>query len=163
MSIFDLNLKLANGDTLAMETLKGRVLLIVNTATKCGFARQLQTLAQIHERYEASGFTLIAAPCNQFSEQEPLDNNELCDFFNQSFTTRFPVLEKLFVDGADQCELYRQLQHEDPRRIKLTPFIPWNFTKLLINQEGKLVKRFVPMKPVKKVEQAIAQLIKGEP
>lgn len=163
MSIFDLELKLANGDTLFMGTLKGRVLLIVNTATKCGFARQLQALAQIHERYEASGFSLIAAPCNQFSEQEPLDNNELCDFFSQRLSTQFPVLEKLLVDGADQCGLYHQLQQADPRRIKLTPFIPWNFTKLLINREGKLVKRFVPMAPVKRVEQAIAKLIKGEP
>ena len=159
MSIFDLNLALANGETLPMETLTGRVLLIVNTASACGFARQLKGLAALNDQYKDQGFTLIAAPCNQFSESEPLDNTELCHFFQTKFSAQFPVLAKLAVDGADQSELYQLLHKADPRPFKLFPFIPWNFTKLLINKEGKLIKRFAPVSSVKKVERAICKLL----
>lgn len=159
MSLFDLNLKLANGQSLALNSLKGRVLLIVNTATACGFARQLKDLAALQERYQDQGFTLIAAPCNHFSQQEPLDNAELCQFFQTQFSARFPVLAKLAVDGADQSELYRLLQQADPRSIKLTPFIPWNFTKLLINRDGQLVKRFAPVSSIRKIEKAVIALL----
>jgi glutathione peroxidase len=159
MSIFNLKLPLANGQTLDMESLRGRVLLVVNTATACGFARQLWDLDQLQVKYADQGFTLIVAPCNGFSEQEPLDNDELCTFFSEKLSTQFPVLAKLNVDGMEQSELYRQLQAADPRRMKLFPFIPWNFTKLLINQEGKFVKRFVPLTPMKKVEKAVAAIL----
>jgi glutathione peroxidase len=159
MSLFDLKLPLACGGTLDMQSLQGRVLLIVNTATGCGFIRQLDMLAQLHQNYQAQGFSLIAAPCNQFSEQEPLDNAQLCDFFQQKYGGQFPVLEKQNVDGLKQSELYRQLYQADLRRIKLFPFIPWNFTKLLINREGQLIKRFVPVKPVSQVEKAVQVIL----
>jgi glutathione peroxidase len=155
MPIFELQLPLANGDTLNMETLRGQVLLIVNTASRCGFIRQLAQLAELHEQYHSQGFTLIAAPSNQFSDQEPLDNPTLCEFFQKQYEADFPVLAKQAVQGLEESELYRQLRAQDPRRIRLFPFIPWNFTKLLINREGQLIKRFAPVTAVKHVQKAI--------
>jgi glutathione peroxidase len=159
LSIFDLTLPLANGETLIMKSLQRRVLLIVNTATACGFSGQLKHLAHLHEQYEAEGFTLIAAPCNQFSEQEPLDNAELCTFFEEKFCAHFPILAKSNVEGPEQSMLYNLLNKNDPRRIKLFPFIPWNFTKLLINREGELVSRFAPLASMKRVEKAVTTIL----
>lgn len=155
MSLFDLKLPLANGRILDMQSLRGQVLLIVNTASRCGFARQLDLLAKLQERYHSQGFSLIAVPSNQFSEQEPLDNSQLCDFFQKNYSSHFPVLAKQNVDGLHRSELYCALYAMDRRQIKLFPFIPWNFTKLLLDKEGNLVKRFIPVQAIRQVEKSI--------
>lgn len=160
VSIYDLQMELVTGQPLDLSVYRGQVLLIVNTASKCGFARQLKTLSALHDRYHKEGFSMIAVPCNQFSNQEPLDNSALLTYFRDTVNAHFPVLSKQAVDGEDQSALYQWLQAHDPRRFKLTPFIPWNFTKLLIDRNGRLARRFAPVATAAHIEKRLSKYLR---
>lgn len=131
-----------NGETLRLEEQRGRVLLLVNTASKCGFTGQYQGLEQLHRDYGKQGLQVIAFPCNDFMGQEPGSSEEILDFCTTSFDVTFPVVEKLHVKGDKQHPLYHFLTAESPQALRGE--VKWNFTKFLVDREGRVIARFEP-------------------
>jgi glutathione peroxidase len=138
-SLFDIPLRDIDGNDGSLATYKGRVLLIVNVASECGYTPQYQGLQAIYEKYQKQGLTVIGVPCNQFGDQEPGTNAEIKNFCSSTFHVTFPLLEKTDVNGRRRHPLYSALAG------KGSPFagdIGWNFTKFLIGRDGKIVRRF---------------------
>lgn len=153
-SLYDIPLKDIDGKDASLKTYKGKVLLVVNVASKCGFTPQYEGLEAIQKKYESKGFTVVAFPCNDFRQQEPGTAAEIKEFCSSTYHVTFPLFEKLHVKGAEQHPLYSALTGKD------SPFpgeIKWNFGKFLIGKDGKILKRFeTPVKPEsKEVEAAI--------
>jgi glutathione peroxidase len=147
-SIHSHQLTLNNGDTLDLSEYKGKVVLIVNTASKCGFTPQYDGLEKLYQTYKDKGLMVIGCPCDQFGHQEPGNDDEISQFCTMNFGVSFPLTAKLEVNGENTAELYNTLKSEAPgllgsRRIK------WNFTKFLVNKQGKVIKRYAPTtKPI---------------
>ena len=142
-TITDFSATLSNGNEVALEDYAGKVLLIVNTASKCGFTPQYTGLESLQKNYSASGFSVLAFPCNQFGGQEPGTEQDIESFCDLNYQTSFPLFSKIEVNGASSHPLFTHLKSEAPgvlgsKRIK------WNFTKFLVNQQGKVVKRYAP-------------------
>jgi len=134
---------LNNGNEVALADYAGKVLLIVNTASKCGFTPQYTGLESLQKTYSANGFSVLAFPCNQFGGQEPGTEQDIESFCDLNYQTTFPLFSKIEVNGASSHPLFTHLKSEAPgvlgsKRIK------WNFTKFLINQQGEVVKRYAP-------------------
>jgi len=121
----------------------GRVLLIVNTASQCGFTPQYEGLEALHRRYEAQGLTVLGFPCNQFGGQEPGDATEIANFCSTTYDVTFPVLAKVEVNGDGADPLFQWLKAEAPGLLG-TKRIKWNFTKFLVNRDGEVVGRYAP-------------------
>lgn len=121
----------------------GRVLLVVNTASKCGFTPQYAGLEALHRRYADRGFAVLAFPCNQFGAQEPGDAAEIANFCSLTYDVTFPVFAKVDVNGDNAAPLFRYLKHEAPGLLG-SESIKWNFTKFLIDRDGKVVDRYAP-------------------
>jgi glutathione peroxidase len=121
----------------------GEVLLLVNTASKCGLTPQYEGLEALHKKYGAKGLTVIGFPCNQFGNQEPGDHEEIGAFCQRNYGVSFPITAKIEVNGAGTHPLWRYLKNEK-RGLLGFQGIKWNFTKFLVNREGKVVKRFAP-------------------
>lgn len=142
-TVMDFSAVLANGDPKDLNDYQGKVLLIVNTASKCGFTPQYTGLESLHQTYGERGFSVLAFPCNQFGGQEPGSEEEIQSFCDLNYQTSFPLYSKIEVNGAGSHPLYAHLKEQAPgvlgsKRIK------WNFTKFLVNQQGKVVKRYAP-------------------
>ena len=142
-TITDFSATLSNGNEVALGDYAGKVLLIVNTASKCGFTPQYTGLESLQKNYSASGFSVLAFPCNQFGGQEPGTEQDIESFCDLNYQTSFPLFSKIEVNGASSHPLFTHLKSEAPgvlgsKRIK------WNFTKFLVNQQGKVVKRYAP-------------------
>ena len=142
-TVMDFSAVLANGEPQDLNDYQGKVLLIVNTASKCGFTPQYTGLESLHQTYGERGFSVLAFPCNQFGGQEPGSEEEIQSFCDLNYQTSFPLFSKIEVNGADSHPLYAHLKEQAPgvlgsKRIK------WNFTKFLVNQEGEVVKRYAP-------------------
>ena len=142
-TVMDFSATLSNGNEVALEDYAGKVLLIVNTASKCGFTPQYTGLESLQKTYSANGFSVLAFPCNQFGGQEPGTEQEIESFCDLNYQTSFPLFSKIEVNGASSHPLFTHLKSEAPgvlgsKRIK------WNFTKFLINQQGEVVKRYAP-------------------
>ena len=138
-SIYDIKLKDIDGQDTSLAACKGKVLLIVNVASKCGFTKQYTALEALHQKYKAQGFAVLGFPCNQFGGQEPGSNAEIKEFCSSKFNVTFPLFDKLEVNGANRHPLYAALAGKD------SPFpgdIKWNFTKFLIGKDGKILQRF---------------------
>ena len=134
---------LNNGNEVALGDYAGKVLLIVNTASKCGFTPQYTGLESLQKTYSANGFSVLAFPCNQFGGQEPGTEQDIESFCDLNYQTTFPLFSKIEVNGASSHPLFTHLKSEAPgvlgsKRIK------WNFTKFLINQQGEVVTRYAP-------------------
>ena len=144
-SLYDIPLKDIDGKDTSLKAYQGKVLLIVNVASKCGFTPQYEGLEAIQKKYESQGFTVLGFPCNDFLSQEPGTPEEIKTFCSSKYNVTFPLFEKLHVKGKEQHPLYAALTGKD------APFpgpITWNFNKFVISRDGKIVKRFSsPDKP----------------
>ncbi|KVD74716.1 glutathione peroxidase [Burkholderia sp. ABCPW 14] len=131
------------GGEVSLEQYRGKVLLIVNTASECGFTPQYGGLQQLYDRFRERGLVVLGFPCNQFGKQEPGDASQIGAFCEKNFGVTFPMFAKIDVNGANAHPLYRYLAEEAPGILGLKA-IKWNFTKFLVNREGEIVKRYAP-------------------
>ncbi len=158
-TVYDFEARQIDGQTVALAQYKGRVLLIVNTASKCGFTPQFEGLEELHRTYGASGLQLLGFPCNQFGGQDPGSNGDIAQFCSLNYGVSFPMMEKIDVNGPNADPLYRWLTAEAPGLLG-TKAIKWNFTKFLIGKDGQVIRRYAPTdKPrdlVRDIEAALA-------
>ncbi|WP_434779660.1 glutathione peroxidase [Neisseria sp. Ec49-e6-T10] len=157
-SFYDFSLESSVNTSIPMSQFKGRVVLIVNTASKCGFAPQLSELAKLAKQYKAEGLNIVLCPCDQFLHQEPLTNEEIVQFCALNYDSVFIVSKKLMVNGQTADPLWHYLKQQQ-RGIVGSTFIKWNFTKFLINRQGIVVRRFAPIVPPFDLEHAIVSLL----
>jgi glutathione peroxidase len=133
----------ADGSQTDLSAHEGKVLLIVNVASKCGFTPQYEGLEALQRKYEGRGFTVLGFPCNQFAGQEPGDAAEIANFCKLTYDVTFPLMGKIDVNGPDAAPIYRHLKKEAPGVLG-SEAIKWNFTKFLVDQSGKVVRRYAP-------------------
>ncbi len=157
-TIADFSARLPNGDEVSLADKQGKVLLVVNTASKCGFTPQYAGLEALWRQYGDRGFEIIAFPCNQFGKQEPGTAAEIESFCSANFGLSFPLMAKVEVNGADATPLYRWLKAEAPG-VFGTQRIKWNFTKFLIGRDGKVLRRYAPTVKPEQLEADIAALL----
>lgn len=153
-SIYELNATQLNGEPVALDQFKGKALLIVNTASKCGFTPQYQALEAVYRKFRDRGFAILGFPCNQFGKQEPGDSQEIASFCSTRYDVSFPMFEKIEVNGDGAHPLYRLLKSSAPGVLG-SEAIKWNFTKFLVGRDGKVVKRYAPATKPEKIEQDI--------
>ena len=156
-SIYDHHFILANGERQSLEAFKGKVLLIVNTASKCGFTPQFEGLEQLYKKYAERGLVVLGFPCNQFAKQDPGSNQEIVDFCQLNYGVTFPMAQKVDVNGANTDPLFSFLKAE--AKGLMSNSIKWNFTKFLVDKDGKVVERFASATTPKAIDQAISQLL----
>ena len=142
-SIYQFSMPLNNGEDKSLEDFKGQVLLIVNTASKCGFTPQYTGLQSPHEKYQEKGFQVLGFPCDQFGHQEPGSDGEIEQFCTLNFNVNFPLFKKTEVNGDNASPFYQHLKEAAPGLLG-SKSIKWNFTKFLINRDGRVVKRYAP-------------------
>lgn len=142
-SIYDFTVKTGAGEDFALGTLKGKVTLLVNVASKCGFTPQYSGLEALFKKYEDKGFTVLGFPCNQFGGQEPGTNEEIRNFCRLNYGVTFPVLGKIEVNGDGAAPLYKYLKAGAPGLLG-SEAIKWNFTKFLISRNGEILGRYAP-------------------
>ncbi|MBC6961473.1 MAG: glutathione peroxidase [Nitrosomonas sp.] len=158
MNIYDCGIKTMDGQDKLLDDYKGKVLLIVNTASKCGFTPQYQGLEDLYCRYKDRGFVVLAFPCNQFGHQEPGSESEIQQFCTTRYDVSFPVFAKIEVNGANAHPLYRYLKDEKPGVLG-TKAIKWNFTKFLVDRSGHVVGRYAPADKPESLTGDIEQLL----
>ncbi len=161
-NIFSLNLTLLDIDKkpVQLSSFKGKVLLIVNVASKCGFTPQYEGLEKIYRKYKSQGFEILAFPCNQFGAQEPGTNEEIKTFCSTKYNVTFHLFDKIEVNGPNAHPLYKFLKEAKPG-ILGSQDIKWNFTKFLIDRNGNVVERFAPQTSPESIEKDIIKLLKG--
>lgn len=157
MSIYDLKIKTRKGEEVSMANYKGKVLLIVNTATGCGLTPQYEELEELYEAYHEKGLEILDFPCNQFGHQSPGSNEEIHEFCTGKYKTQFDQFSKIEVNGEKEDPLYTFLKKE--KGSLLGRNIKWNFTKFLVDREGNVVKRYEPTTAPKNIEKDIVKLI----
>lgn len=143
MSIYDFKAKALDGKEIALNQYKGDVVLIVNTASECGFTPQYQGLEELHKKFSPKGLRVLGFPCNQFGGQEPGDSTKIANFCHKNYGVDFQMFEKVDVNGKDAHPLYKYLTGEAPGVLG-SEGIKWNFTKFLVDRNGKVIKRFAP-------------------
>ena len=144
MKIDDFSVKSISGEMKSMSNYRGKVLLIVNVASKCGFTKQYSGLQSLYEQYASKGLVVLGFPCDQFGHQEPGDDQEIESFCQTQFAVSFPMFSKIDVNGEDASPLYKWLKSSQPGLLG-TEAIKWNFTKFLIGRDGQVIKRYGPM------------------
>lgn len=181
MSIYDFKVKKIDGAEISLEEFKGKVLLIVNTASKCGFTPQYEGLEKLYKEYHSKGLEILGFPCNQFAEQEPGDNNEVKNFCQINYGVTFPLFEKIDVRGNTANPLFKYLSETKPFKgfnlnhpngkilndflhEKLPEYlegdsIKWNFTKFLIDRNGNVIDRFEPTTEPSEIKKEIEKLL----
>jgi glutathione peroxidase len=142
-SIYTFTAQSLNGETISLDRYRGKVLLIVNTASECGFTPQYAGLQKLHETYAARGLDVLGFPCNQFGKQEPGDATQIGSFCEKNYGVTFQMFDKIDVNGANAHPLYRFLTSEAPGLLGLEG-IKWNFTKFLVDRDGKVAERYAP-------------------
>ena len=179
--VYDYSVFTKKGEEVKLEKFKGKVMLIVNTATGCGFTPQYEQLESMYEKYHDKGFEVIDVPCNQFGAQAPGTDEEIHQFCSLHFNTTYEQFKKSDVNGANELKLFAFLKSEKgfegfDKDHKLTPVleemlgkadpdyakksdIKWNFTKFVVNRDGEVVKRFEPTADMAKVEECVASLL----
>ncbi len=157
MSVHDFSVQTTNGEDVSLATYQGQVMLIVNTATKCGLAPQFKGLETLHQEYKDKVLAVVGFPCNQFMNQEPVNNDEMAATCERNFGVTFPLFAKIKVNGSDAHPLYKYLKEE--QKGVLSKEIKWNFTKFLVDQNGKVVGRFGPNVEPAKIEDDIKKLL----
>ena len=180
MSIYDISVKNNKGEDVSMADYKGKVIVIVNTATGCGFTPQYKPLEEMYEKYHDKGLEIVDVPCNQFAGQAPGTDEEIHEFCTLKYNTQFPQMKKSDVNGENAIELFKYLKSQKgfegfgkgPKAIAMSamckardkdyknnPDIKWNFTKFVVDREGNVVARFEPTKDMKALEKLVAELI----
>jgi glutathione peroxidase len=143
-SIYDFRATTLQGKDTSLGDYRGQVMLIVNTASKCGFTPQYEGLEKLYEKLHGKGFSVLGFPCNQFGAQEPGSEGEIGEFCQVNYGVSFPMFAKIDVNGPNAHPLYKYLKHEKPGLLG-SERIKWNFTKFLVDRAGKVVARFAPM------------------
>jgi glutathione peroxidase len=156
--VLDYEVKTADGGTEALAAHKGKVLLIVNVASKCGFTPQYAGLEALHRKYKDRGFEVLGFPCNQFGNQEPGNAEEIASFCSLTYDVTFPVFAKVEVNGPKADPLYEHLKKAAPGLMGLTS-IKWNFTKFLVDRDGNVVRRYAPTTKPEDIESDIRSLL----
>ncbi|AQA20390.1 glutathione peroxidase [Halioglobus japonicus] len=156
-TVFDFTVQNAAGTDRPLDEFKGQVLLIVNTASKCGFTPQFAGLEELYEKYKDKGVSVIGFPCNQFGKQDPGSNDEIQEFCQLNYGVSFPMMGKIEVNGSGADPLFKHLKDEAPGL--LTKNIKWNFTKFLVDAEGNVVKRYAPTTKPADIEKDIDSLL----
>jgi len=149
-AFYDFRAKDIHGKEVSMEEYKGKTVLVVNTASKCGFTPQFEGLENLYKKYSEKGLVILGFPCNQFANQEPGNEKSIMEGCMLNYGVTFPMFSKIDVNGPDTHPLYKYLKKELPGAIGSR--IKWNFTKFLINSEGKPVKRFSPATKPEKID-----------
>ncbi len=142
MSFYDFKVKAADGSDYDFNQLKGKPVLIVNTASKCGFTPQYKGLEELHQSYGDKGLVVLGFPCDQFAHQEPGSDSDIQEFCSLNYGVTFPIMSKINVNGKDASPVFKWLKEE--AKGLLGSSIKWNFTKFLISKDGTLVQRFAP-------------------
>jgi glutathione peroxidase len=158
MSVYDFSAPLLNGEPTPLSTWRGRVLLIVNTASHCGLTPQYAGLQRLHEKLGPAGLTVLGFPCNQFMAQELGSESEITRFCRENYGVTFPMFSRLKVNGRRTHPLFRHLKREK-RGVLGTTFITWNFTKFLVDRDGKPVARYAPKVKPEELEAPIRKLL----
>ena len=161
-SIYDFTARTLQGKEASLGEWRGQVMLVVNTASKCGFTPQYEGLEALYGKYRESGLAILGFPCNQFGKQEPGDEGEIGRFCAMNYGVSFPMFAKIAVNGADAHPLYKYLKHEKPGLFG-SERIKWNFTKFLVDRAGKVVRRFAPLTKPEAIEQPLQALISAFP
>ena len=180
MGFYDYSVPATDGSEVSMKDYEGKVVLVVNTATGCGFTPQYEPIEEMYEKYHDRGFEVLDIPCNQFAGQTPGTDEEIHDFCTLQYNTKFPQMKKSDVNGENQLELYRFLKQEQgfqglgkglkatglslvvkkmDKDYKNNPDIKWNFTKFVVDRNGNVVARFEPTAKMEEVEKCVASLI----
>jgi glutathione peroxidase len=157
-TITDFEVKAADGGVAPLSTWAGRVLLIVNTASKCGFTPQYEGLEQLHRDYADRGFEVLAFPCNQFGAQEPGNAAEIANFCSTTYDVTFPVFAKVDVNGGNADPLFERLKKDAPGLMG-SKAIKWNFTKFLVDRAGRTVRRYAPTTKPEELRRDIEALL----
>ena len=152
-NIYDFVVQKSNGEDYKLEEYKGKVMLIVNTASECGFTPQFEGLQALYEKYKDQGFVILGFPCNQFGGQEPGSGAEANQNCKINYGVTFPIHEKVDVKGENQHPLFRYLT--DAAKGMLSEKIKWNFTKFLVDRDGNVVSRFSPQKKPAQIEKLL--------
>ena len=180
MSLYDYSVKDRTGNEVSLEQYRDKVVLVVNTATGCGFTPQYKELEEMYEKYHDQGLEILDIPCNQFAGQTPGTDEEIHEFCTLRYNTQFPQMKKSEVNGENELPLYTWLKSQKgfagfghgpmalamsamlkkiDKDYKNNPAIKWNFTKFLVGRDGEVVERFEPTESMKKVEEATAGLL----
>ncbi|MEC7952099.1 MAG: glutathione peroxidase [Pseudomonadota bacterium] len=146
------------GEHIDLKQKLGKIILVVNTASKCGFTPQYEGLEELFQQYREQGFEVLAFPCNQFGGQEPGNASEIAEFCKVNFGLTFPLMEKVDVNGDDASPLFDWMKAEKPGLMG-SKAIKWNFTKFLIDREGNVVKRYAPTDAPKSIAKDIEKLL----
>ena len=157
-SLYDFEAETLDGAPAPLDAYRGKVLLIVNTASKCGFTRQYAGLEELWRKYRDRGLVVLGFPCNQFGQQEPGDAAEIANFCSLTYDVDFPMMRKVDVNGPTAHPLYVYLKSAK-KGVLGTEAIKWNFTKFLIDRQGRVVDRFAPTVEPKALESAIEALL----
>ena len=157
-TIADFTAKLPNGEEVSLADKAGKVLLVVNTASRCGFTPQYDGLEALYRKHNEQGFEVVAFPCNQFGAQEPGNADEIASFCKLTYDVTFPLMAKVDVNGDSAAPLYQWMKGEAPGLMG-SKSIKWNFTKFLIDRSGKVVKRYAPTDKPEGIEKDIAKLL----
>ncbi len=180
MSFYDYTVLDRRGNEVSLETYRGKVVLVVNTATGCGFTPQYKPIEEMYEKFHEQGFEVLDIPCNQFAGQTPGTDEEIHEFCTLKYNTQFPQMKKSDVNGENELPLYTYLKSQKgfegfgkgvkalamsamlkkiDKDYKNNPSIKWNFTKFLLDRDGNVVARFEPTHDMKKVDEAVAELL----
>lgn len=158
MSVYSYSIKTIKGEEVSLDRYKGKVLVVVNTASKCGFTPQYKGLQELYEKFKDRGVEILGFPCNQFGGQEPGSEEEIESFCELNYGVTFPMFAKVDVKGDHADPLFTHLASEAPGLLG-SKGIKWNFTKFLVNKEGGVVKRFAPQTSPAELEKEIEALI----
>ncbi|MFK7731686.1 MAG: glutathione peroxidase [Pseudomonadales bacterium] len=161
-TVHDFNVETIKGEQKSLSDFKGKTLLIVNTASKCGFTPQFKGLQALHDKYQAQGLEILGFPCNQFGNQDPGSNDAILEFCSLNYDVEFPMFAKLEVNGSGAHPLYKHLRTEAPGVLGTTG-VKWNFTKFLVDPDGQVVDRFSPKTTPAELEDAIESVLDFEP
>ena len=180
MSFYDYSVTTPKGEEISMKDYAGKVVMVVNTATGCGFTPHYKDIEDMYEKYHDQGFEVIAVPCNQFKGQAPGTDEEIHEFCQLHYNTKFPQMKKSDVNGENAIPLFKYLKSQKgfegfdknpagllmsgllktiDKDYKKNPEIKWNFTKFIVDREGNVVARFEPTTDMKKVDEFVASLI----
>jgi glutathione peroxidase len=155
---YDFNAKTIDGQDQSLADFKGKAMLVVNTASKCGFTPQYTGLEKLWKKYQDQGLVVLGFPCDQFGHQEPGDEEEIKNFCSLSYDVTFPMYAKVEVNGANAHPLYKWMKAEKSGLLGLDG-IKWNFTKFLVDRNGNVVKRYAPTDTPEKIEKDLASVL----
>lgn len=158
MSLLNKEMPLLSGEMQDLSQYEGKVVLIVNTASKCGFTNQYEGLESLYEQYKEQGLVILGFPCNQFGEQEKGADDEIASFCQKNYGVSFPMFSKIDVNGDNAAPLYQELKMQAPG-ILGTKKIKWNFTKFLVNKQGEVVERYAPTTKPQALQADIERLL----